>query len=280
MRPARQFPCEQDQPGDTTKDPTPGWNYFGFSLVPFEFDCRVIELCGRLFQKLDAFEVGQLAFVELACGLSALSLGTMEEKLQVCFDLFDSEGRRALTLKDLCELCAVLFRVALAQGLRSSRRPYTDEDLCHKEPTLTRLLSHSQASTSSQRAASFSVPSSPARSRGGSFVVFTDEEEEYITPARLHVERQPWRSMLLRLLTTAQVRVPGGPWLVAFDDFCQAARMEPALLYLFSWCLPRSPSSSIPILALNLDEPPVSPASRLCIRIKELCKFFLWKRRE
>ena len=26
-----------------------------------------------------------------------------------------------------------------------------------------------------------------------------------------------------------QVRTPGGPWLVAFEDFCNAARMEPAL---------------------------------------------------
>ncbi|CAJ1446640.1 unnamed protein product [Effrenium voratum] len=42
--------------------------------------------------KLDCFSVGRLAFVELACGMSALALGTMDEKLQVCFDLFDSEG--------------------------------------------------------------------------------------------------------------------------------------------------------------------------------------------
>ena len=26
-----------------------------------------------------------------------------------------------------------------------------------------------------------------------------------------------------------EVRTPGGPWLVAFEDFCNAARMEPAL---------------------------------------------------
>ena len=54
----------------------------------------------------------------------------------------------------------------------------------------------------------------------------------------------PSRSMLLRLLAAAkaglfsaageiddrcQVRTPGGPWLVAFEDFCNAARMEPAL---------------------------------------------------
>lgn len=58
------------------------------------------ELRARLFRKLDAFGVGRLAFTELACGMSALSLGTMDEKLRVCFDLFDSEGRCALTLKE------------------------------------------------------------------------------------------------------------------------------------------------------------------------------------
>merc|ERR1719330_1293121 len=79
------------------------------------------DLCGRLFRKLDAFNVGKLAFAELACGMSALSLGTMDEKLQVCFDLFDSEGQRALTLKDLCDLCTVLFRVALAQGFAAAK---------------------------------------------------------------------------------------------------------------------------------------------------------------
>merc|ERR1719203_1990159 len=87
------------------------------------------ELCGRLFRKLDVFGVGKLAFAELACGMSALSLGTMDEKLQVCFDLFDSEGRRALGLKDLGELCAVLFRVALAQGFESAQVAATDEVL-------------------------------------------------------------------------------------------------------------------------------------------------------
>merc|ERR1719203_586272 len=87
------------------------------------------DLCGRLFRKLDVFGVGKLAFAELACGMSALSLGTMDEKLQVCFDLFDSEGQRALTLKDLCDLCTVLFRVALAQGFAAARTPNTDEVL-------------------------------------------------------------------------------------------------------------------------------------------------------
>merc|ERR1712139_78203 len=88
-----------------------------------------LELCGRLFDKLDAFCVGHLSFVELVCGMSALSLGTMDEKLQVCFDLFDSEGHRALTLKDLGDLCTVLFRVALAQGFHSAKKATTLEDI-------------------------------------------------------------------------------------------------------------------------------------------------------
>merc|ERR1719469_1053356 len=106
----------------------------GLSLSAFtEAVHRVVpefpsDLCGRLFGKLDAFGVGRLAFAELACGMSALSLGTMDEKLQVCFDLFDSEGQRALTLKDLCDLCTVLFRVALAQGFTAAKRVSTDDD--------------------------------------------------------------------------------------------------------------------------------------------------------
>merc|ERR1712079_81803 len=55
---------------------------------------------------------------------------------------------------------------------------------------------------------------------------------------------KPWRSMYLRLVSAAEVRGFGGPKLVAFDDFRSAAHMEPALLCLFSWCLPRLPDIS------------------------------------
>lgn len=179
-----------------------------------------LELCGRLFNKLDHFGVGRLTFVELACGMSALSLGTMDEKLQVCFDLFDSEGRRALTLKDLIDLCTTLFRVALAQGYGAARSATasTDEVLTPrrvKPPVHGRHVS--------------------ARVR------LADEPK----PA------EPWRSMLLRLLSAAQVRTPGGPLLVAFEDFRNAAHMEPALLCLFSWCLPRPPEISGPAFVSN-----------------------------
>ena len=84
------------------------------------------DLCGRLFQKLDCFSVGRLSFVELACGMSALSLGTMDEKLQVCFDMFDSEGRRALSLSDVNDLCSTLFRVALSTGIGSKQASYDE----------------------------------------------------------------------------------------------------------------------------------------------------------
>merc|ERR1711974_106666 len=69
----------------------------------------------------------------------------------------------------------------------------------------------------------------------------------------------PWRYMLIRLLAAAQVRTPGGPWLVDFDDFRKAAHVEPELLCLFSWCLPRTPCRSRAISSsstnrLELDE--------------------------
>ncbi|CAE7460164.1 cbpM [Symbiodinium natans] len=120
------------------------------------------ELCGRLFQKLDCFGVGRLTFMELACGMSALALGTMDEKLQVCFDLFDSEGRRALTLKDLNDLCTTLFKVALATG-SVNRKASTDEaapswvmshgigNCARCEPKALRMVCAKLSSPSAQR---------------------------------------------------------------------------------------------------------------------------------
>eukprot|EP00931_Biecheleriopsis_adriatica_P116126 TRINITY_DN91818_c0_g1_i1.p1 TRINITY_DN91818_c0_g1~~TRINITY_DN91818_c0_g1_i1.p1 ORF type:complete len:691 (-),score=161.06 TRINITY_DN91818_c0_g1_i1:35-2107(-) len=225
------------------------------SAVP-EFPC---ELCGRLFQKLDCFGVGRLTFVELACGMSALSLGTMDEKLQVCFDLFDSEGRRALTLKDLNDLCATLFRVALAQGFQAARKASTDDAL--NQMALSRRLSVSQRNQSSAREY-IDLPltpplTPPSKSKSLSVGSYAPERRSRDVNLRrsapvqqpavhmdLENEQLPWRSMLLRLLAAAKVRTPGGPWLVAFDDFRNAAHMEPALLCLFAWCLPRPPEIS------------------------------------
>ena len=51
-------------------------------------------LCDRLFDKLDPFKVGHLTFVELVCGISALSLGSMDEKLQVCFVAIVAQAAR------------------------------------------------------------------------------------------------------------------------------------------------------------------------------------------
>merc|ERR1712196_28957 len=115
--------------------------------------------------------------------MSALSLGTMDEKLQMCFDLFDSEGRRALALTDVCELCTVLFRVALAQGFENARKPCTDGD-ADEVSSLTGVRS--------------------SQSQG-----------------------QPWRSMLLRMLAAARRRTPAGIWLLEYEDFRNAAYMEP-----------------------------------------------------
>lgn len=210
------------------------------------------ELCARLFNKLDAFNVGQLAFAELACGMSALSLGTMDEKLQVCFDIFDSEGQRALKLKDLGELCTVLFRVALKRGLEAAKVPSTDDVL---------LLFQSNRAPPSP-------PSAPAKPRGRmsmpgstnlghhmSYLVSPMASRD-TSPSRCAAAsgEPPWRAMLLRLLSVAQVRTPGGPWLVAFEDFRSAAHMEPALLCLFSWCLPRPPEVSGPAFELSLGD--------------------------
>eukprot|EP00434_Breviolum_minutum_P020335 symbB.v1.2.017936.t1/scaffold1406.1/size338231/15 len=195
------------------------------------------DLCGRLFQKLDCFSVGRLSFVELACGMSALSLGTMDEKLQVCFDMFDSEGRRALSLSDVNDLCSTLFRVALSTGIGSKQASY---DEAGAVINVMSRRSVGEAEDMVANASTFSDPSSFLPCPPGT------------PPARrlkIHVKENPSnedpsRSMLLRLLAAAKVRTPGGPWLVAFEDFCNAARMEPALLCLFSWCLPRPPQST------------------------------------
>jgi len=248
------------------------------------------DLCGRLFQKLDSFGVGQLAFVELACGMSALSLGTMDEKLQVCFDLFDSEGRRALTLKNLNDLCNTLFCVALAQGFHAAKKASTDDVLsalvpprpgwtsptvaglslslpqasaleaqsatAHPLAAKSRRADSSSRSLASDKAGLFDLPLTPTSARSQASDSWTPNSgRSYASRSTTHIGRQPartglqqeelpWRSMLLRLLAAAKVHTPGGPWLVAFDDFRSAAHMEPALLCLFTWCLPRQPEMS------------------------------------
>eukprot|EP00435_Cladocopium_sp_Y103_P018874 s2105_g4.t1 len=210
------------------------------------------DLCGRLFQKLDCFRVGRLSFVELACGMSALSLGTMDEKLQVCFDMFDSEGRRALSLSDVNDLCSTLFRVALSSGM-GHKQASTDEVVNALSKRSFRLEESGDspiaATFAGERSSSFNAVTPPPRrleiNADGSPRVM----ERSSMPLRRQVPKNrsnedPSRSMLLRLLAAAKVRTPGGPWLVAFEDFCNAARMEPALLCLFSWCLPRPPQST------------------------------------
>jgi len=211
------------------------------------------DLCSRLFDKLDAFRVGRLTFVEIVCGMSALSLGTMDEKLQMCFDLFDSAGRRALTLTDLGDLCTVLFRVALAQGFDSAKKASTFEDApgfgTGPGGTLRQSLK-SRRSTPWGRLQSGEkrVMSYPA----GDLVPPKSPQSAGLYDSQ--IERAPWRSMLLRLLAAAQATTPGGPLLVTFEDFRSAAHMEPALLCLFAWCLPRPP-------AMNTDHIELYPRS-------------------
>lgn len=225
------------------------------------------ELCGRLFDKLDHFGVGLIAFVNLACGISTLSLGSMDEKLQVCFDLFDSEGRRALTLKDLTDLCTTLFRVALAQGFEAAKTASTDEVIDFSDFRKANVESSDAKATTwmsvtaPPKSPPPSLPSTPSSSstawsqkvlrRGRRTASPTRTSATLAADAVAPTWEQPWRSMLLRLLAAAQVRTPGGPWLVAFEDFRNAAHMEPALLCLFSWCLPRPPEISGPAFLIR-----------------------------
>jgi len=254
------------------------------------------DLCGRLFKKLDAFGVGKLTFVELACGMSALSLGTMDEKLQVCFDLFDSEGRGALTLKDLGDLCATLFRVALAQGFAGAKVASTDEVLGNMErfdwsteqagsgDVVTELSKSWRSPSGVGRSARMSlppgnmlrVPRSPPTASFASTSMYVTSPTE---PTGLEGGReQPWRSMLMRLLVAAHVHSPGGPPLVAFEDFRRAAHMEPALLCLFSWCLPRPPDGSAPAWMEAPDQEP-GVLSNFCNRLCAWLSFLRGDRR-
>jgi len=235
------------------------------------------ELCSRLFRKLDAFQVGHLTFVELMCGMSALSLGSVDEKLQVCFDLFDSEGRKALTLKDTMDLCSVLFRVALSHGVEGARRTKTTEDLI--EP-LARSRVRTLQACSPRLLPMASFPSEPlgglkTEGPGGASgpvdggPLAPAEPNTYIghpgsaifggqiCTARSNppccsssggglsaseiARQQPWRALLLQLLPTARVHVAGGPKLIAFEDFHRAALRDPALLCLFAWCVSPAP---------------------------------------
>jgi len=230
------------------------------------------ELCGRLFQKLDCFGVGRLTFMELACGMSALALGTMDEKLQVCFDLFDSEGRRALTLKDLNDLCTTLFKVALSHG-SVNRKASTDEVMAMQSGALSQRSSETD----------LPFPMTPPM-RPSSVIVVGREKVRASAPAEITKsitmddQELPSRSMLLRLLAAAKVHTPGGQRLVAYEDFCSVARMEPALLCLFSWCLPRPPER-MPVFmfestTLGLRQP------GLCARVRRTCdRIRCWFRR-
>ncbi|CAE7622653.1 cbpM [Symbiodinium sp. CCMP2456] len=230
------------------------------------------ELCGRLFQKLDCFGVGRLTFMELACGMSALALGTMDEKLQVCFDLFDSEGRRALTLKDLNDLCTTLFKVALSHG-SVNRKASTDEVMAKQSGALSQRSSETD----------LPFPMTPPM-RPSSVIVVGREKVRASAPTEITKsitmddQELPSRSMLLRLLAAAKVHTPGGQRLVAYEDFCSVARMEPALLCLFSWCLPRPPER-MPVFmfestTLGLRQP------GLCARVRRTCdRIRCWFRR-
>eukprot|EP00928_Gymnodinium_smaydae_P033303 TRINITY_DN23892_c0_g1_i1.p1 TRINITY_DN23892_c0_g1~~TRINITY_DN23892_c0_g1_i1.p1 ORF type:complete len:562 (-),score=79.92 TRINITY_DN23892_c0_g1_i1:138-1790(-) len=249
------------------------------------------ELCRQLFHKLDAFEVGRLSFVELACGMSALSLGTMEEKLQVCFDLFDSGGHKALTLKDLCELCTVLFRVALSQGFEGTRRARTDEDLdsaqLRRPPMSPMMVPLMQPRATTPAGGQWLLAASEpmtellaADAAAGAPVRRSGSPDRAVGRGAAPAwQDQPWRSMLLRLLAAARIRTPGGPWLVHFEDFRRAAQVEPALLCLFSWCLPRPPALCGPAFLESADSESMEPDRqrgifaflyRLC-SVRQLC---------
>lgn len=282
---------------ETRLDPATFKQVVGRAVPEFPRD-----LCGRLFRKLDAFGVGKLTFVELACGMSALSLGTMDEKLQVCFDLFDSEGRGALTLKDLGDLCTTLFRVALAQGFAGAKVASTDEVLGNMQrfnwsteqagsgDVVTELSKNAWRSPmpGTGRSARMSMPvsghmmhwpgsppsTSTASSSTSSMYVTSPVEVTRLEGGR----EQPWRSMLMRLLVAAHVHSPGGPLLVAFEDFRRAAHMEPALLALFSWCLPRPPDGSAPAWMDAPDQEP-SLLRKICNLVCEKLSFLRGGRR-
>lgn len=189
------------------------------------------ELCSRLFHKLDVFNVGRLTFVELACGMSALSLGSMDEKLRVCFDMFDSEGRNGLTLKDVGDLCALLFRVALKQGNVEARKSVYDDVLSEN------IWGKGHCVGQDGYIARRSAP-------GGDVDVSSDTTVKSTTQRVCKEPELPWRSMFLRLVAAARMRTAGGTRLVGYEDFRAAAILEPALLRVFSWCLPPRPENS------------------------------------
>ncbi|CAE7617372.1 ogt-1 [Symbiodinium necroappetens] len=149
--------------------------------------------------------------MELACGMSALALGTMDEKLQVCFDLFDSEGRRALTLKDLNDLCTTLFKVALSHG-SVNRKASTDEVMAMQSGALSQRSSETD----------LPFPMTPPM-RPSSVIVVGREKVRASAPAEITKsitmddQELPSRSMLLRLLAAAKVHTPGGQRLVAYE---------------------------------------------------------------
>lgn len=212
-----------------------------------------LELCGRLYVKLDAFRVGAPSFAELVCGLSALCKGTLEDKLQVCFDLFDSSGRRALGLSDVSDLCGTLFRVALAErAVRVRAATLEDVESCMRWDTR--------------------VPSEDPFWR-----TFHAGDNR-----RIVHESYFGRSMLLRLLSQARREHAGGPPLVDFEVFVETVRKDPQMIRLFKWCLPQRPSEGREHFEAALDRvidraPAVQPPLLPCwCSLASPCR--LWRR--
>ena len=64
----------------------------------------------KLFNMYDDDKTGLLDFREVLCCLSILTRGSIEEKIDICFQLFDKDNKNYLTLNEYNNLLEILGR--------------------------------------------------------------------------------------------------------------------------------------------------------------------------
>eukprot|EP00397_Hematodinium_sp_SG-2012_P024772 GEMP01025824.1.p1 GENE.GEMP01025824.1~~GEMP01025824.1.p1 ORF type:complete len:583 (+),score=112.59 GEMP01025824.1:86-1834(+) len=205
-----------------------------------------MSIVDKLFKLLDEFgPAGTLTFRELLYGMSILSLGTLDDKFKLAFDLFDTGSRGSLSLKEMQKFCSLLF--------------FLDEN--------DRGGSVSDSEAEPQRSSfssSFVVAGglSPRRRKRG---------------ARTKKHKSLSRAFLSRLMMAAEgphtgYRAPRGrpTIIIRYHGFLQVARSEPRLIDVFPWCLPRRPEDVLIRLVPQVPIP-VWSTSLWCQALKSVC---------
>jgi Ca2+-binding EF-hand superfamily protein len=183
------------------------------------------DYCHVLFERLDTFGRGSLHFHELMVGLSALSFGTVEEKLRICFDLFDSQRIGYLTRADMFHLSDVLYKLAGVRRVKTQ-----DESALDRTPK-------------KRTGDAYWFDCSPDILQSTVPIRRTESPQEDLPEAA--------RTLVLKLLLyTHDGRT-------TFQMFREAALTDVRLLRIFRWCLPTPPVDVLPSLHIIMNQPDV-----------------------